>query len=370
MTTTLDDTGAPFPFTLTRVGQMMEPLAGEDLEVEGVLNPGSGRTPDGRLWLLPRLVARGNRSRIGVAEVEVVDGVPVGVRRDGVALEPTTRWEFGADHGGVEDARVTWIEALGCHLMTYVAFGPLGPHPALATSTDLHSWRRLGPLHFRWSPTGSPTVDVDLNLYPNKDCVFLDRPVVGPDGRPALAMLHRPTWDLRALDPAQGDWAPSGVDDVRGAIWISYVNLDAARADPAGLTELTGHRHVAGGRYDFESAKIGAGPPPIRVDEGWLLLHHGVSGTLASGWGLQEDVVYAVGGMILDADDPSIVLRRTAAPLMAPEDPAETSGAVDNVVFPTAIEDIDSVSYVFYGMADARIGVARLERVDGRPVRA
>ena len=33
-----------------------------------------------------------------------------------------------------------------------------------------------------------------------------------------------------------------------------------------------------------------------------------------------------------------------------------------NVVFPTAIEEIEGASYVFYGMADTRIGVARLER--------
>ena len=34
-----------------------------------------------------------------------------------------------------------------------------------------------------------------------------------------------------------------------------------------------------------------------------------------------------------------------------------------NVVFPTAIEEIDGVRYVFYGMADTKIGVARLDRV-------
>ena len=34
-----------------------------------------------------------------------------------------------------------------------------------------------------------------------------------------------------------------------------------------------------------------------------------------------------------------------------------------NVVFPTAIEEIDGVHFVFYGMADSKIGVARLDRV-------
>jgi predicted GH43/DUF377 family glycosyl hydrolase len=36
---------------------------------------------------------------------------------------------------------------------------------------------------------------------------------------------------------------------------------------------------------------------------------------------------------------------------------------VPNVVFPTAIEEIDGIHYVFYGMADSKIGVARLDRV-------
>jgi len=35
---------------------------------------------------------------------------------------------------------------------------------------------------------------------------------------------------------------------------------------------------------------------------------------------------------------------------------------VPNVVFPTAIEEIEGRLYVFYGMADSKIGVARLDR--------
>jgi predicted GH43/DUF377 family glycosyl hydrolase len=67
--------------------------------------------------------------------------------------------------------------------------------------------------------------------------------------------------------------------------------------------------------------------------------------------------------MILDAADPSQVVCRTSEPLLVPELPDELVGTVANVVFPTAIEVIDGTHYVFYGMADAKIGVARLERV-------
>lgn len=77
------------PYRLERMGIVMEPLPGEELEAEGVLNPASGRGPDGELYLLPRLVATGNVSRVGLARVEIVDGVPVGVSREGVVLSPT-----------------------------------------------------------------------------------------------------------------------------------------------------------------------------------------------------------------------------------------------------------------------------------------
>jgi beta-1,2-mannobiose phosphorylase / 1,2-beta-oligomannan phosphorylase len=45
-----------------------------------------------------------------------------------------------------------------------------------------------------------------------------------------------------------------------------------------------------------------------------------------------------------------------------PETQDEIVGTVGNVVFPTAIESIEGTHYVFYGMADAKIGVVRLER--------
>lgn len=48
-------------------------------------------------------------------------------------------------------------------------------------------------------------------------------------------------------------------------------------------------------------------------------------------------------------------------PLSAPETEAERSGFVPNVVFPTAIEDINGQMFVLYGMADSKIGVAKLE---------
>jgi predicted GH43/DUF377 family glycosyl hydrolase len=337
----------------------MRPEPGNPLEVDGVLNPGSGRGPDGELYLLPRLVAAGNRSRIGLARVNVTGGVPTSVTRLGVVLEPERSWEQGVGHGGVEDPRVTWVAALGVHVMTYVAYGPLGPRPAVATSTDLRTWTRHGPVHFAYEDTW----DCDLNLFHNKDTVFFGEPVRAPDGTWSLAVLHRPMWDLDETSLGQGRQPPAGLPDPRDAIWMSFVPLDAAQADLGRLTEWQQHRYVAGPEFAYEAVKIGGGPPPLRVPEGWLVIHHGVTGRIVRAFEHQQHVNYAAGAMILDADRPWEVVSRTSTPLLVPETTAERSGVVPNVVFPTAIEEVDGVPFLFYGMADSEIGVARIDRL-------
>jgi len=53
-------------FQLQRIDVVVEPEPGKPLEVEGVLNPAAVRGPDGEGYLFPRMVARGNYSRIGM----------------------------------------------------------------------------------------------------------------------------------------------------------------------------------------------------------------------------------------------------------------------------------------------------------------
>jgi len=74
---------------MKRLGLLMGPEPGNPMEVEGVLNPAAIRGPDGQLYLFPRLVAKGNFSRIGIARVLFNEaGDPCGVERLDIALEP------------------------------------------------------------------------------------------------------------------------------------------------------------------------------------------------------------------------------------------------------------------------------------------
>lgn len=267
------------PYKLTRLGVIMSPEPGNELEAEGVLNPATGWDGDGNLYLYPRLVAKGNVSRIGRARVVIDQGVPVGVVREDVVLTPDRGWEHGSDHGGVEDPRITWVPSLGTHVMTYVAYGPLGPRPALAVSRDGKVWDRLGPLLFGYEDD----LDTDLNLFPNKDVVYFPEIVPGPGGKPSYAVLHRPMWDFSFVRPGEPAPLPAGTTDDRASIWISYIDAAEVAKDISALTRLSGHTFVAGSVYDWEALKVGGGPAPLRIPEGWLVLHHGVTGTIEAG---------------------------------------------------------------------------------------
>ena len=158
----------------------------------------------------------------------------------------------------------------------------------------------------------------------------------------------------------------SGVTDPRQSIWVSFVAADSVKADIRALTWLDHHRQVAAPRQPWEATKIGAGTPPIRVPEGWLIIHHGVTKGQAPPGG-RVPVRYVAGAMVLDPEDVGRVLSRSLVPLLEPETKEESQGMVDNVVFPTAIDVREnSEADVFYGMADFRIGAARLRRKSSR----
>jgi predicted GH43/DUF377 family glycosyl hydrolase len=76
--------------------------------------------------------------------------------------------------------------------------------------------------------------------------------------------------------------------------------------------------------------------------------------------------------MVLSKEQPRTILYRSLEPVLTPELPEERRGAVANVVFPTGIDRRDDLGTpdrfdVYYGMADNRIGVARLDMPDSLP---
>ena len=262
------------------------------------------------------------------------------VSRDGYNFERTSDRPVlapdlnGADGGCVEDPRL--VKMGGYYYLTYASrtfppgqywredkqyfgFQPvLGPQflinnnsvTHLAISRDLKSWKKLGRI------TDSRFDDRDVYIFPEK---------IG--GR--FVRLSRPM-----------EWCGDGFENEKPAIWIAYSD---------DLMEWGKPKLLLKGENWWEDMKIGGSTPPVRCKYGWFILYHGVS---------SKDGGYRVGAIIVDGDDPEMILARTKDFIMEPEFDFETQGYYNGCVFPTGICVVEGKAYVYYGAADKFVCVA------------
>jgi predicted GH43/DUF377 family glycosyl hydrolase len=164
------------------------------------------------------------------------------------------------------------------------------------------------------------------------------------------------------------------VDLDRESIWISYCPMALQGHDLNRLGRFTSHHRLAIPVSAWERLKIGAGTPPIMTRHGWLILYHGVSERPQPN-ASEHHLCYSAGVMVLSKEHPQMIRYRSAEPVLTPELPEECHGTVAHVVFPTGIDRRDDLGApdrfdVYYGMADNRIGAARLDVPDELPTDA
>ncbi|NQU65686.1 MAG: glycoside hydrolase family 130 protein [SAR324 cluster bacterium] len=116
---------------------------------------------------------------------------------------------------------------------------------------------------------------------------------------------------------------------------------------------------VFSGRHHYWDELIGAGPPPLKTPDGWLLLYHGIATHF------QSVNIYQVGAVLLDLKNPAIVLARTKYNILEPRESYELTGQVPNVVFPTGLivkDDLPVTSssefLIYFGAADTSVCLA------------
>lgn len=209
---------------------------------------------------------------------------------------------------GIEDPRITFLEEIGKWGITYTAFSERGPLVSLALTSDFKSFIRQGPI--------MPPEDKDAALFP-----------VRFGGR--WALIHRPM-------PSTAEFQPH--------IWISF---------SPDLKHWGDHNILIPARRGgwWDSKKVGIGPPPIRTEDGWLLLYHGVRETAAGD-------IYRLGLALLDLEDPTRVIYRSDEWVFGPSESYEREGDVAYVVFPCGwIEENDELR-LYYGASDMCISVA------------
>ena len=95
-------------------------------------------------------------------------------------------------------------------------------------------------------------------------------------------------------------------------------------------------------QFGWDLCQMGNCGSPIELDEGWLVITHGV--------GLMRN--YSMGAALLDKHDPSKVLARTAEPILRPS-PQERDGYVPNVVYSCGAMVHGRTLLLPYGIADS-----------------
>ncbi len=319
----------------------------ERFEVVGAFNPGAVRTASGEIVLLVRVAERPRERRpgyVGLPRWDAADGLTIDwlaesalepldprvVRRrsDGLvrltfishlrvvrcgagrAVSEVTDFVFTptdvVEEFGVEDPRITAID--GRYYFTYVAVSRHGPATALASTVDFETFDRHGII---FCPE-------------NKDVVLFSERVGGD-----FTALHRPV---------------CGTPFTRPEMWV---------ARSPDLLNWGRHRPLRIHGGDWQSGRVGAGAPPIRVDGGWLEIYHGNRQPSIAG----EVGTYYGAALLLDVDDPGRVIGQSREPILVPEADFETAGFVPNVVFPTGVVRLDDTLLVYYGAADSRTGV-------------
>ncbi|MBU0662407.1 MAG: glycosylase [Candidatus Diapherotrites archaeon] len=334
----------------------------KSMRVRGVFNPGAVRlknkkimlfarvaeTPyhDDKTFIAPRFAGKARShviiEKIGRDKIEEHEGVfkigediyrlptlshlrKILLDRSGMEVEEISGdFDFAgmSEDGdfGVEDPRITYFAREKRYAMTYVSVSmSSGVSTSLALSRDLAKWDRKGVI-FRQQ---------------NKDVVLFPEKIGG-----YYVALHRPEGTMIFDKPS---------------IWLSYSRdlIFWGKDVPLMKPRNSG----------WERLRIGAGTVPIKTDEGWLEIYHGVQPKRAKNGDITK--VYSAGAVLLDSKRPDKVLRITPAkePLFAPKYKFEREGFVGGVVFPTAaIPDLDGKSLLIYsGAADSCTTVRKIK---------
>jgi len=204
---------------------------------------------------------------------------------------------------GIEDSRVSFFE--GQYHLTYTQVSENGVGVGLMRTRDWRTFTREGmiiPPH-------------------NKDCALFEEKIGGK-----YYCLHR----------------PSGIALGGNFIWV---------ASSPDLVHWGEHHCILRTREGaWDSARVGAGAAPIRTKEGWLEIYHGAD----------HNHRYSLGAVLLDLENPNIVLARSLEPLVEPVADYERTGFFGNVVFTNGhLVKGDEIT-MYYGASDEVICGATL----------
>ncbi|MGD8781086.1 MAG: glycoside hydrolase family 130 protein [Ignavibacteria bacterium] len=269
-------------------------------KVNSIFNAGAVKIDD-KYILLCRVEMPVGRSSLVIAESS--DGYSFKIS-DKLFLTPEDHKDcYDYVEWGIEDARITPID--GKYYLTYTGFSKYMPVVILTETQDFKSYNILGP----------------ICVPSNKDSALFPGKIGGYYWK-----IHRPSAENRR------------------DIWMSR---------SPDLLHWGGHKALMEPEAGtWEANKIGSSSNPVKTDDGWLMLYHGVRG-----FGITS--LYKLGVVLLDLNEPWKVIGKSKEPILSPDKDYERIGDVGNVVFSNGwiFEDDGSVK-IYYSGADMNICLA------------
>jgi predicted GH43/DUF377 family glycosyl hydrolase len=290
---------------------------GDGWESANVYNP-AAIVVDDEVVLLYRAHAADRVSRIGIAR-----------SRDGIHFErhgdPVLIPEHDYESAGCEDPRVTRVGET--YYLTYTGFSGTRAQLCLATSDDLVSWIKHGP------------------LFPDFN-----------------------TWATLPYGPDQ-PWSKAGVifgEQIDGLWWMWFGEGAIYAATSPDLLHWTPTSADTQPMYaprpgTWHDTLVEIGAPPVATDGGRLVFL--INGAHAAS---PTEVDYRCGQIAVSLADPSHVTDATSTPWLEPQTFEDTHGMVANVTFVEGLVEFGGKWLAYYGQSDTTLAVASTGEIADR----
>ena len=264
-------------------------------------------------------------SRLGLAESR--DGLRF-TRRSEPVLYPDkdaqAKYEWP---GGVEDPRIVETDD-GTYVLTYTQWNRDIPRLAIATSKDLLRWTKHGPAF----------EDGEYRNIESKSGAIVSR----VEGNRLIATKVNGKY-----------WMYFNVPDILIATSDNLIDWTPLEDTNGKLVKVLSPRPGY-----FDSWLVEAGPPAIITEDGILVMYNAGNSEKYGDPALPHRT-YTGGQALYDLRNPLKLIARTNEPFIRPTEEYERTGQyVEGTTFVEGLIPFNGRWYLYYGMADSRVGVA------------
>lgn len=274
----------------------------------------------------------GHTSRIGLATSS--DGKEYNRKKEPIFYPDDDNQKEFEWTGGTEDPRIVETKD-GTYVLTYTQWNREYPRLAVATSKDLKTWNKRGPIFQEWkdgkyhnTETKSGAIVTELK-----------------DGKLTAAKINGKYWMYYGVPHI---WLASSED---------LINWEPVEDYAGNLAPVLSPRPGY-----FDSWLVEAGPPPVLTEDGIVVLYNAGN---SQNIGVESlgNRIYTGGQALYDAEEPWKLLDRSEKPFIKPELPFEKSGQYkDGTTFIEGLVFFQDQWFLYYGTADSMVGVVKSEK--------